>query len=306
MRGVGRAEDVGGAEPLARLVGVEQRVVAPAPKPQERRSSTLVPRALELHRRCGRATACRPCAKWQSMPSSAATRADLVDRVGTSRAAARPRPRGATPRRPWPATSGTAPSTSRRCARSRRSRPISRLEHDDRAAPGRPWRGSRRSRARCSRRRRSRRRPRSIPASAGRASPASSSGRVSHQNDSRRRSCVLIGPSSSRYVRGSGTAAPRLVGLGRRRTTRRSGRRRPHRAVEVLLGVLGRAGADLDAEPRRAAARARASRRAPCGTADGCRPTAPAAGGRRSPGARASLLLALEHRAALPSTMALR
>ena len=185
VRRVRRPEDVGGTEHAraprrpsssVKSLGAEApRPVPPRSRPAPASSCTGV-RA---------STTVPPLRQWQSMPSLGGDAPDLVDRVEHRPLQGDGASRGDDARDLAPATSGTAPSPAA-VAAARAEAGGLRLERRRRAATGRPWRGSRRSTARCSRRRRSRRRPTSVPGSAGRAVPTSSSGSESHQSESRR------------------------------------------------------------------------------------------------------------------------
>ncbi len=150
-------ERVRRVEVLASLGRVEQPQVLGAEAP----GTPLVDlgcRAPQLQRRAGEHDGAA-LAEVASMPLGRHDRADLVDRrLHRAVQGDRSLPAGGG-RDLAAARSGTAPSTSRRCARwrrSRRSRPRARRP----AASGRRAAGSTRSTARCSRPRRSRRRRR--------------------------------------------------------------------------------------------------------------------------------------------------
>ena len=126
------------AQPLGRPGGVEQRrSSSPGPsrgRPRPRAGPGPLRPVAGQHDRAA-------LGEVASMPSAAHTRADLVDR-GAHRGVLGERRLAAGSRASASSDAGTAPSTSRRCARRRRSRrPPSRARRC--AGSGRPRRGSR-------------------------------------------------------------------------------------------------------------------------------------------------------------------
>ena len=263
---------------VARLVGAEQRevVLAEAPLPGLARPRPARGPAAPASRA---ATTVPPFAKWQSMPSAAATARRPRRRCPAWRGAGRPRARGRTAS---PASDTGAGNSAEHQPPLRPLAPnpaTSRLQHGDPQRrvgrrqvvrgpqPGVAGADDRHVDVEVAGQRRPRRR-----VVVGGVVPEREPAVVGHDGLTRGpRRDVRRAPGA----RHAGPAPARLAGHLLQRHD--AG---PDRQRQVLVRVLGRAVAHLHRPLRRAAARAPASRRAPCGSAAGRRPTGRASGAR--------------------------